>query len=279
MNVSAMRTLAPVAALLAAVACGKKDKPSEGQPPTAASASASATALTYGTAAPSVAPTATAANDDAAPIEKVKPKGPVLITRKHEAGQRYSAHLEREATGGKLVIDGLATVTLAGPKSAEFALLVDNLTENGKLAVSGPVVFEVKASFDESPFSVDAEERGSRSASLYLTPIEHMIGTLCEPPREAHLPGDAWKAKDGNKTEWKLTGYDKQGSREYASFESVSKFTSGAGGSWSTKMRVATDDGYTGTCTADVILKFGKGLPDDKQSWLLRVKSLKSGPK
>jgi hypothetical protein len=188
-------------------------------------------------------------------------------------------HLERDADGRKLIIDGMAAVTLAPPKGAEFSLLVDHLSENGKPAVSLPVIFEVKASFADTSFSVDAEERGTRVAMLYLTPIEHMIGTLCEPPREAHMPGDSWKAKTGNKTEWKFTSYEKQGGREYASFESVSKFASGPGGSWSTKMRIATDDGYTGTCTADVVLKLGNGLPESKQSWLLRVKPLKRGPK
>jgi hypothetical protein len=151
---------------------------------------------------------------------------------------------------------------------AVFALGLEPIREGGRTVVPA-TPFEITADFSAHPWTFDAKELGSRRAALYLTPVEAMFGGTCEPPVEAHVPGDRWTSRtDG--TDWKMTGYDTQGGRAYASFEGE---WSDPQTSWKYVMRLAVDDGFTGSCKSTNRTSISK-RSSVTQVWTLAVKRL-----
>jgi hypothetical protein len=223
---------------------------------------------------PSAAPAALAATSAAAiasaPAVPVKVSTPIAVTRKHEVGQRYAVEMTHTGTLTNRYTATL-TVTDAAPTKVQLALLVKSLTSNDKERLSN-AAFEVTLvpPIATDTDRVDAKQLAGPDGQLYLTSLESMVGDVCWAPKQAHKPGDKWKEKEGSgETSWELVSVESEGGLTYVQFK----------GDWATKgstrhyeLRLATSDGYTGTCRVDTTLDLGGSA--DKQRYDIRVRPL-----
>ena len=217
-----------IAIVLLCVACGK-----QAEPPVASGSGSAGSATPTGSAAPAGSASITPPDQDHATI-----RTPFAIKRSHKAGQRYKLHMERVSTDfGTTTFDATATVKSAAGSKATFDLVIEQIVSPEQ--TTKKAVLTVSGDFGEHPHA-DAEQTGGPSVELYLTPIEHMMGDICSPPTTAHLVGDTWTE---NVTTWKFVAYSSVRDELRGTFEATTK------DNWRTSLSLATDDGFTGTCT------------------------------
>jgi hypothetical protein len=187
---------------------------------------------------------------------------PVAVARHHSAGQHYRIHLERTTAsiGTPTVIEAEATVAQASEADARFRLAVGSITSSGK-QVAANAKFVASARFGQGSPTIDVQQVSGPDAEMYLTTLEHALGDICDAPRAAHRAGDTWSERS---SQWKLTAIEREGDRAFAKLEGTSS------DGWTYALRLATDDGYSGTC--EVVTK----VAGDSQTWKLAVERLGS---
>jgi hypothetical protein len=256
-------------ALAVLAACDEKHSSQGAAPDLNATPGATPMATANGPA-PSSASSASSPQDDREKAVPIKPAKPVVLHRVHAAGQRYALHLD---WGGLIPtsFDGIATVTEAGEKKATFSLLISSI--KSKLRSVSDTAFKVTCDFSNAGlFDVDASQLAGPSVEGDLTVIEHMLGDICAPPADAHVPGDAWTETRGSgKTSWKFLSYEKQGAHEYAAFEGKEDSKTDA---WVYRLRLATDDAFAGTCNVTMVTSYGGKAPATTQTYDLTARRL-----
>ncbi len=232
-----MRIAMVIAVGVLATGCKKKEDANTGEPPEPTRPPiVHADSADAAVAAPTPAPPPVAAE---APLD---PKKPVEVKRTHTIGQRYAITMTHTGLV-KEVYDAEATVTDVKDGGFQNAVLIKSLTVDGALR-GKDAALEIWVRPHDSSGSVDAEQLAGADLSMYLTPLEIMLGDGGWPPSGAHTVGEKWK---DHGDDWVLVGIEAKDGINYAHYTTKEVYKDGGG--QSSDLRLAVRDGYLGHVT------------------------------
>ena len=247
------------------IGCSRKDGAVGGSAPAPSRATAPASTVD---ATPSLL-----AIDDSTPGEAKDPEGPVRVERVHRVGQRYAIRLEHGRPAVEDTLDATASVIETNGSWATLSMSVERIKSADTIVLAN-ARFNGRVDFASDPFRLEVESWGDAGTDSHRVMVEQALGGLCQPPREKHALGETWKAPDAAASEWKLSAVETIRGETFVTF--ISKHIV-KDGEWSSRLRVATSDGFTGSCSVHERRAFHGARPDRDEKWFLRVTRFAAG--